>query len=63
MTLLKISTFKDITAFIISQISEIKEFVIEVNYVKNADEAHHDLISGNMQIVCMSYDDVLSIDY
>lgn len=60
MRVLKVSTFKDITAFILSQISENK-FIFEVSYVKNADEAHHDLISGDVQIVCMSYDDILSI--
>lgn len=61
MITLKLSTFKDITAFVLAQIAEMNEIVLDVNYVKNADEAHQDLISGKMQIVCMSYDDVLSI--
>lgn len=59
--LLKISTFKDISAFILETLQKNYAADIEIKYVKNADEAHQDLINEKADIVFMSYDDTLSI--
>ncbi len=58
---LKISAFKDISAFLLSQIQQEETINLEIKYVKNADEAHEDLKTHQADIVLMSYDDTLSI--
>jgi predicted ribosomally synthesized peptide with SipW-like signal peptide len=58
---LKISAFRDISAFILDLLESQTGFPFEVKYVKNADEAHNDLKQGLADIVFMSYDDTLSI--
>ncbi|MDG2991604.1 hypothetical protein L3556_11775 [Candidatus Synechococcus calcipolaris G9] len=64
-SLLKISAFKDISAFVLTQLAQESNIALEVKldikYVKNADEAHQDLIQRKSDIVLMSYDDTLSI--
>lgn len=56
---LQISAFKDIVFFILEPIKN--NLGIHVNYVKNAEEAHHDLRDHRSDIVFMSYDDTLSM--
>lgn len=58
---LKISAFKDISAFILDLIQNEQGVPLDVKYVKNADEAHADLKQGQADIVFMSYDDTLSL--
>ena len=58
---LKISAFRDISAFILDLMENQTGFPFVVKYVKNADEAHQDLKQGLADIVFMSYDDTLSI--
>jgi hypothetical protein len=58
---LKISAFKDITAFILDQMSRRHSIVLDVSYVKDASQAHEDLITQRADLVFMSYDDTLSI--
>ncbi len=58
---LKISTFKDISAFILETLQKRYQADIEIKYVKNANESHQDLIDKRADIVFMSYDDTLSI--
>ena len=58
---LNISTFKDISAFMLE--TAHNEILIKANikYVKNANEAHSDLIKSKADLVFMSYDDTLSM--
>ncbi|MBJ7898876.1 MAG: hypothetical protein GC158_02895 [Cyanobacteria bacterium RI_101] len=58
---LKISTFKDISAFLLTAAQQKSNLNLEIKYVKNADEAHQDLLDNNADIVFMSYDDTLSV--
>lgn len=58
---LKISAFKDITAFILETGKNDNRFNIDVHYVKDADEAHNDLTFQKADLVFMSYDDTLSM--
>ena len=58
---LKISAFKDITAYILESAQQQGSIITAIKYVKNADEAHSDLTSGAADIVFMSYDDTLSM--
>lgn len=58
---LKISAFKDICAFLLTSLAQISTIKLTIKYVKNADEAHQDLMDKNADIVFMSYDDTLSI--
>ena len=58
---LHISAFKDITAFLLDRVSQDYGLKLEINYVKNADEAHEDLRQQRADIVFMSYDDTLSM--
>lgn len=58
---LNISAFKDITAFILETAKDEKLIQANIKYVKNADEAHDDLIKPKADIVFMSYDDTLSL--
>ncbi|MEB3308662.1 MAG: hypothetical protein VKJ02_00345 [Snowella sp.] len=58
---LKISAFKDISAFLLAQIQQNEAIPLEIKYVKNADEAHEDLKTQQADMVLMSYDDTLSI--
>jgi hypothetical protein len=58
---LKISAFKDITAFVLDQIERSQLMALEVTYVKNANQAHADLKEQRADLVFMSYDDTLSI--
>ena len=58
---LKISAFKDISAFLLSTLQPQLNINLEIKYVKNADEAHQDLFDNNADIVLMSYDDTLSL--
>ncbi|MBD2653776.1 DUF4114 domain-containing protein [Synechocystis sp. FACHB-383] len=58
---LKISAFKDISAFLLSTLQPQLDINLEIKYVKNADEAHQDLFDNNADIVLMSYDDTLSL--
>ena len=60
-TPLRISAFRDITAFILDTASRTGLIDVAVNYVKNADEAHADLKTRLADIVFMSYDDTLSL--
>jgi len=58
---LNISTFKDISAFMLE--TAHNEILIKANikYVKNAKKAHSDLIESKTDLVFMSYDDTLSM--
>jgi len=58
---LKISAFKDITAFVLDQMARSALMALEVTYVKNATQAHDDLKEQRADLVFMSYDDTLSI--
>jgi len=58
---LKISAFRDISAFILESANQEGLIDVNVSYVKNADEAHQDLLSGSSECVFMSYDDLLSL--
>jgi len=60
-TPLKISAFKDITAFVLESAQENGSINVEIKYVKNATEAHSDLTEQKADMVFMSYDDTLSI--
>lgn len=58
---LKISAFKDITAFVLEQMSDNPDMPVTVKYVKDATEAHGDLKHQKADLVFTSYDDTLSI--
>lgn len=58
---LKISAFKDISAFVLETMRTRTAFNFEIKYVHNADEAHNDLKQHTADIVFMSYDDTLSM--
>jgi hypothetical protein len=58
---LKISAFKDISAFLLAAVQQQSNLNLEIKYVKNADEAHQDLFDNNADIIFMSYDDTLSV--
>ncbi|QUS62134.1 DUF4114 domain-containing protein [Synechocystis sp. PCC 7338] len=58
---LKISAFKDISAFLLSTLQPQLDINLEIKYVQNADEAHQDLFDNNADMVLMSYDDTLSL--
>lgn len=63
---LKISAFKDITAFILDQMSSrdlmpLELTSLDVNYVKDASQAHADFIEQRVDLVFMSYDDTLTM--
>jgi hypothetical protein len=62
---LKIAAFKDITAFVLETGKSENRFNIDVQYVKDADEAHNALnnpdVTARKDIVFMSYDDTLSM--
>ncbi|WP_454781131.1 hypothetical protein [Legionella sp. WA2022007384] len=55
---LKISAFKDIVSFILET---GKNDLINIKYVKDANEAHSDLKDKKADVVFMSYDDTLSM--
>lgn len=57
---IKLSTFNDITGFVLAHMPPHQDFELVVKYVKNADEIHRDLENNCVGIVCMSYDDALS---
>lgn len=59
--LLRISAFKDITAFLLDAVSQDYGLKLQINYVKNADEAHENLRQQRADIVFMSYDDTISM--
>ncbi len=61
MTDLKISAFRDITAFLLARIEAQSSLKFQVKYVQNAAEAHQDLNTHKADLVFMSYDDTLSI--
>jgi hypothetical protein len=61
LSTLRISAFRDITAFMLETIQQDEGLVLQINYVKNADEAHDDLKRQQADIVFMSYDDTLSM--
>lgn len=58
---LKISAFKDISAFVFYEAQQRFNLMTKVHYVVDANEAHHHLINKVADIVFMSYDDTLSI--
>lgn len=58
---LKISAFKDITAFVLESAQKNGSINVNIKYVKNANEAHTDLTEQKADLVFMSYDDTLSI--
>ncbi|MBE9241821.1 hypothetical protein [Synechocystis salina] len=58
---LKISAFKDISAFLLTTLQSQTSINLDIKYVKNADEAHQDLKQNLAHIILMSYDDTLSI--
>jgi hypothetical protein len=58
---LRISAFKDISAFILETIQTDNSLNLEIKYVKDAHEAHEDLKKRFADIVFMSYDDTLSM--
>ena len=58
---LRISAFRDITAFILDTAKGNGLMAVDVKYVKDADEAHADLKTHQADIVFMSYDDTLSL--
>ncbi|MGL5035840.1 MAG: hypothetical protein ACRC6M_18800 [Microcystaceae cyanobacterium] len=58
---IKISAFKDISAFLLTKLQENSSFNLEIKYVQNADEAHQDLKESKADMVFMSYDDTLSL--
>ncbi len=58
---LNISAFKDITAFILETAESENLLRANIKYVKNADEAHSDLLDQQADLVFMSYDDTLSL--
>lgn len=58
---IKISAFKDISAFILDTMQKNENINLDVHYVKNADEAHTDLTEKRSDLVFMSYDDTLSL--
>lgn len=58
---LNISAFKDITAFVLETAESENLIKVNLKYVKNADEAHSDLMESKADLVFMSYDDSLSI--
>lgn len=58
---LRISAFRDISAFILETIGNRGGPTLDITYVKNADAAHADLMQRRADIVFMSYDDTLSI--
>jgi ABC-type nitrate/sulfonate/bicarbonate transport system substrate-binding protein len=58
---LRISAFKDISAFILETIQKDDNFNLKIKYVKDANEAHEDLKNHSADIVFMSYDDTLSV--
>ncbi|PRW58521.1 bacterial extracellular solute-binding 3 family [Chlorella sorokiniana] len=58
---LTIAAFKEFTAFILEGAEAAGVPMGEVTWVKNADEAHQYLESGERDVVFMSYDDTLSI--
>ncbi|MFZ4699438.1 MAG: ABC transporter substrate-binding protein [Candidatus Methylumidiphilus sp.] len=58
---LRISAFKDISAFLLASLRQDEGFRLRVEYVQNADEAHDDLKRHKADIVFMSYDDTLSM--
>jgi hypothetical protein len=58
---LSISAFKDITAFVLETAASEHLIKANIKYVKNADEAHGDLMESKADLVFMSYDDTLSI--
>ena len=60
-TTLNISAFKDITAFVLETAKSKQLIDVNIKYVKNADEAHSDLMNKKADLVFMSYDDTLSI--
>jgi len=57
---LKISAFRDITAFVLEGGSGHFDN-LDITYVANADEAHDDLRTQASDLVFMSYDDTLSM--
>lgn len=58
---LNISTFKDISAFVLETAKSENLIYANIKYVKNATEAHSDLIESKTDLVFMSYDDTLSM--
>ncbi|MBX9867190.1 MAG: hypothetical protein K2Y14_09745, partial [Burkholderiales bacterium] len=58
---LNISTFKDISAFVLETAQNENLIKANIKYVKNATEAHSDLIESKTDLVFMSYDDTLSM--
>ncbi len=58
---LRISAFRDISAFVLEGLSADPAFALKVHYVANADEAHADLKERRADLVFMSYDDTISI--
>jgi hypothetical protein len=58
---LKVSAFKDITAFLLECVAARGRVALDVRFVADADEAHRDLQSGGADLVFLSYDDCLSM--
>ncbi|PRW58344.1 NMT1 THI5 like [Chlorella sorokiniana] len=58
---LKIGAFKDFTAYILDGARAAGVPMEDITWVKNADEAHQYLVSGERDVVFMSYDDTLSV--
>lgn len=58
---LNISAFNDISAFVLETTQNVHLIKANIKYVKNANEAHSDLIESKTDLVFMSYDDSLSI--
>ena len=58
---LNISTFKNISAFVLETAQNAHLIKANIKYVKNAKKAHSDLIESKTDLVFMSYDDTLSM--
>ncbi|QUS60022.1 hypothetical protein [Synechocystis sp. PCC 7338] len=56
---LKISAFKDISAFLLTTLQSQTKINLDIKYVKNADEAHRDLKQNLAHIILMSYTEAI----